>query len=138
MPELPMQQEHQLPEHDMMIGKSNAGPGWQGVLQATVDKLNELDCVWAPRQVKEKFGELRFYINADGEQANDAYELVHEAERESSEICYECGEDGKIVSIKGWWLTLCEEHAAEYLKRREESDAAMHAASEARKAQANE
>lgn len=110
----------ELPENDMMIGKSNVGAGWQALLQATVDKLNELDCTWRPFQVKEKFGELRFYIEATGEQANDAQELVNEAERESSTICEECGEDGETASVVGWYRTLCPDDLAKAIKERKE------------------
>ncbi|WP_167631594.1 hypothetical protein [Mariprofundus ferrooxydans] len=60
------------------------------------------------RQVKEKFGGLRFYIDG-GSQA--IYDRIDEAEELSFHVCEVCGKVGKIRR-GGWIRTLCEEHSS--------------------------
>ena len=55
-------------------------------------------------QIKEKFGSLRFYaMNADME----IYEVINEAEAESSKTCDECGAAGVLSIRQRWYKTLC-------------------------------
>jgi hypothetical protein len=55
-------------------------------------------------QIKEKFGSLRFYaMNADME----IYEMINEAEAESSKTCDECGAAGVLSIRQRWYKTLC-------------------------------
>ena len=55
-------------------------------------------------QIKEKFGDLRVFLAG----ANDAaFDLVHEAEDQSSTTCEWCGAPGQKRQ-DGWILTLCE------------------------------
>ena len=55
-------------------------------------------------QVKEKFGGLRFYVNA----ADDRYDgMVDFAEYMSTRTCEICGAWGTLEA-KGWWNTLCD------------------------------
>ena len=59
-------------------------------------------------QVKEKFGGLRFYVNA----ATDKhYNYISFAESMSYRTCEECGAPGKRYT-DGWHTTLCDIHAA--------------------------
>jgi hypothetical protein len=57
-------------------------------------------------QVKEKFGDLRFYYRG-GDDLIDA--VVRMAESMSSRTCEECGAPG-THSSGGWIRTLCEQH----------------------------
>jgi len=58
-------------------------------------------------QVKEKFGGLRFYVQA----ATDKhYNYINFAESMSYRTCEECGAPGKRYSM-GWHRTLCDIHA---------------------------
>jgi hypothetical protein len=58
------------------------------------------------RQVKEKFGGLRFYVN----HANDAIrERIYAAQNESFHTCDICGQPGKWW--EHWLQTRCDEHA---------------------------
>jgi hypothetical protein len=59
-------------------------------------------------QVKEKFGGLRFYMNAETEEMS---RVIREAEAQSTVTCEMCGLPGHL-SGRGWVKTLCEEHAA--------------------------
>lgn len=56
-------------------------------------------------QVKEKFGELRFYVD----QATDyQYELIDRAGTLSKITCEVCGQPGKLDSKQAWIKCLCE------------------------------
>lgn len=54
-------------------------------------------------QVKEKFGELRFYVNYGSDKI---YDLIEEAEEKSAEICEICGKPGKL-NEGNWLRTRC-------------------------------
>ena len=61
------------------------------------------------RQIKEKFGGLRFYYDGGD---NQIYGMVRMAESWAAYSCEECGKPGKQRG-GGWIKTLCDEHAAE-------------------------
>lgn len=61
------------------------------------------------RQIKEKFGGLRFYYDG-GDDMIDG--MVRMAESWAGHSCEECGKPGKSRS-GGWIRTLCDEHEAE-------------------------
>lgn len=58
--------------------------------------------VW---QIKEKFGELRFYADT----YKDAYKIIDRYENKSTTICERCGRDGKLRTDMRWIQTLCDE-----------------------------
>jgi hypothetical protein len=71
-----------------------------------VEPLNQVKVL----QVKEKFGGLRFYIDA----ADDiVYAYIRFAESMSYRTCEECGKPGRSYTT-GWVRTLCPEHAREF------------------------
>ncbi len=96
------------------------GDGWEPIIRKASKKIEKLiqaylkaypDNGYLPRasQVKEKYGTLRFYLNS----STDAMEKICEqVERQSEDICEECGAKGKIRG-RGWYYTSCEEHAEE-------------------------
>jgi len=61
------------------------------------------------RQIKEKFGGLRFYYDG-GDDMIDG--MVRMAESWAGHSCEKCGKPGKSRS-GGWIRTLCDEHEAE-------------------------
>lgn len=65
-------------------------------------------------QIKEKFGGLRFYYDG-GDDTIDG--MVRMAEVWAGRSCETCGRPGERRS-GGWIRTLCDEHEAEYQKRR--------------------
>jgi len=66
-------------------------------------------------QVKEKFGGLRFYVQA----ATDAhYQYISFAESMSYRTCEQCGAPGKRYT-DGWHTTLCDIHAEMYGREKE-------------------
>jgi len=92
-------------------------PRWEGskdiITQEKIDefktKLDEETLkVPVASQVKEKFGGLRFYVQA----ATDKhYQYITFAESMSYRTCEECGNPGKTYT-DGWHMTLCDIHAA--------------------------
>jgi hypothetical protein len=58
-------------------------------------------------QVKEKFGGLRFYMEASTTEM-DAF--IKEAEETCWHTCETCGQPGKLVKA-GWLYVSCKEHA---------------------------
>jgi len=84
--------------------------GWLSLLEELFDKIQELvdnDPQYNALevvQVKEKYGELRIYINAYWEVIED---LINEYTRKSKHICEWCGEKGKLHNDNGWLTTLC-------------------------------
>jgi hypothetical protein len=92
-------------------------PKWSGskdnITQEQIDeakeKFDEATLrVPVASQVKEKFGGLRFYVQA----ATDKhYSYISFAESMSYRTCEECGNPGKTYT-DGWHTTLCDIHAA--------------------------
>lgn len=69
-------------------------------------------------QIKEKFGGLRFYYDGGDDKIDG---MVRMAESWAARHCEKCGKPGKQRS-GGWIRTLCDEHEAEYQKRRQEQE----------------
>jgi hypothetical protein len=81
------------------------GPGWAELIERCFNACYEHNVRVA--QVKEKFGGLRFYVDAA---PMEVYDVIDECERLSYEICEKCGKPGKPRG-GGWVLTLCDECA---------------------------
>lgn len=83
--------------------------GWHWLLVATAEWLIEdgLPANYSTRQVKEKFGGLRFYH--DGSPSTQT--IARAVEHLSYGICDACGAPGRL-RVGGWTRTLCDAHAA--------------------------
>jgi hypothetical protein len=68
-------------------------------------------------QCKEKFGGLRFYIETYPEGGHD---VISKYEKLSHETCEECGVEASPSKINGWIHTLCDVHAEEKKKTKED------------------
>lgn len=66
------------------------------------------------RQVKEKFGTLRFYMDTNIKRFRH---YVDFAEAMSGVVCEECGAPGSVRNSSGWIHVMCDKHEAEYLDR---------------------
>lgn len=81
-------------------------PSWDEETKTYTRNENPRHSVYAS-QVKEKLGGLRFYLSMG---SDEMYDLCHEAENKSYEICETCGEPG-VLRDSGWIITACDEHS---------------------------
>ena len=94
------------------VGKKTYGGSGDIITQGEIDlrkQIMEEEALKVPVavQVKEKFGGLRFYVQA----ATDKhYQYISFAESMSYRTCEECGAPGKTYT-DGWHTTLCDIHA---------------------------
>lgn len=95
------------------------GPGWGPLVRELLSKIDsELTDAEAPDfhmvQVKEKFGALRFYMQApESSMRARIVPFIREAEKASETICERCGKAGSLRNNDGWRVTLCDEHQAD-------------------------
>ncbi|KAK0447271.1 hypothetical protein EV421DRAFT_1901386 [Armillaria borealis] len=82
--------------------------GWEGLIREICEKLKGTDVVF--RQIKEKFGQLRVYVDNGDE---ETWRYLHEMEEKSAKVCEECGEAGNLADSNGWLFATCEECANE-------------------------
>lgn len=89
--------------------------GWVRVIEEVsgalaARKAQDPDAELSISQVKEKFGTLRFYVQASGSDAfvEDAYDLAEWAESASEDRCCVTGKPGALHN-NGWVLTLSPE-----------------------------
>jgi hypothetical protein len=102
-------QGHKLPiTQNLMSFGFEHGDGWFVLLDnlsaliTLLDKRDGSETIAV--QVKEKFGALRFYVQA----GSDAiFDLIDKAEDESSRTCEMCGEPGELRGV-GWVSTMCD------------------------------
>ena len=80
----------------------HVGPGWVDILVALHADLSSLDPHYDVAQVKEKFGELRVYLQSevtwDMDQAIDAATAL------SQQTCEVCGLPGRIRNVSGFYV----------------------------------
>lgn len=111
----------ELPWADRPVWMSiDIGPGWWPLVTRLDADLRAIYPEYQVAQVKEKFGELRYYIEGVPQDLySQVYERIRDAERESSRTCEECGEPGEQESVYGWMATLCPIHSDERRAARE-------------------
>lgn len=90
-------------------GFFECGNGWYPLIKDLITDLIELGWDKQVCQVKEKFGALRFYINAG---SDEIFKKIHSYENQSYETCETCGEKGELRLV-GWYKTLCNKHHEE-------------------------
>ena len=89
--------------------------GWFDLLYRLCERLEplvgELNTTLPPGehfevlQVKQKLGELRFYVSHQNAAIDAEIELAY---LESLRTCENCGRRGLLRNINGWLITLCE------------------------------
>ena len=100
-------------EYLIETGVGNVLYGTKTVTQEAIDEAKvrmdeEAAKVPVASQVKEKFGGLRFYVQAA---TDNHYQYISFAESMSYRTCESCGNPGKTYT-DGWHTTLCDIHAA--------------------------
>jgi hypothetical protein len=102
-------------------------PGWHLMIVealAKIDKIVGGDVrKFTIRQIKEKFGALRFYFSANDDVRAKINLIVEELEERSRTVCEMCGVGGcKIRSYSGYYKCVCAEHGRELLKGKANDD----------------
>lgn len=85
--------------------KDEVGPGWGKLLDQLHAELAAVDPNYQIVQVKEKFGDLRVYIEAS--YPDPLWDIIAAYERLSSGVCENCGQPGKHTDTR-WIKTLCD------------------------------
>lgn len=83
------------------------GKGWHGTVLTAMIDMYALGWNGEVRQIKEKFGTLRFYIGAANEEVR---ERATGCELSTYVMCEECGSHGELRDDLGWDKTLCDGH----------------------------
>jgi len=99
------------------------GPGWYDIIEIACKQIkfisDQTGVEIVAKQIKEKFGTLRFYIGVywpkDSKISNEEIgitediidTIINNAEMMSANTCEECGEPGSL-RVNGWLVTLCE------------------------------
>lgn len=83
---------------------TDCGHGWRSLIEPLIDlcEANNVEIL----QIKEKFGELRFYTGNTPEKILDH---IYQICSQSGEVCENCGEPGTIKTTRGWLKCLCEQ-----------------------------
>lgn len=97
--------------HEIQFG-IECGLGWYELVESITVKLQHYnenclcqdDWIW-PLQIKEKYGELRYYTSFS---TDDIYEVIELATAASRSICEECGQPGEVFG-KTWIYTRCKD-----------------------------
>ena len=84
--------------------------GWHDLVKNTHERIIQVDPEYQIRQIKEKFGNLRYYYEASRSHAiPEIDKIIRTAEVVSSVICQDCGTvGGKMRVIRHWYQTLCD------------------------------
>ena len=93
------------------------GEGWRQLAESCHEELLAVDPNYVPRQIKEKFGTLRYYYDTQIPNDDDRYHkmnrIVNLYEIESASVCEMCGRVGKLSHKSAWVKTLCAQHFPE-------------------------
>ena len=105
--------------------------GWKHIVNRADAMLKFIDPNYQIAQIKEKFGELRYYVHP-GEVTDIEADIIHAitnwAEGRSRHVCMECGKYGRLRDDHYWIVTLCDEcnvKRNEEIARRNEALAEM-------------
>lgn len=104
--------------------------GWHPMI---VDALAKIDAIvggnaekFLIRQIKEKFGELRFYFSADDDVRAEIAAIIEAIEKRSRSMCEICGVGGcGIKSYRGYYKCVCAEHARALMNGGGDDDAGV-------------
>lgn len=91
-------------------GFCSVGDGWLQLLHDLIEELIAAGWDKQIKQVKEKFGGLRFYIGGGSQEIHD---IISKYEALSYHVCEVCGEQGELRNDIGWYRTLCDKHYEE-------------------------
>jgi hypothetical protein len=84
------------------------GPGWQSLINSTVQKITEIDSKVRITQIKEKFGTLVVKATiGDAGKFSQVQDIIKEAELKSSETCEGCGSKATVEKMNNVYMCIC-------------------------------
>lgn len=87
--------------------------GWHELYRETVTAIHDIDPALNVRDAKQKFGELRIYLDYYDPQASD---VIKASIAQSKEMCEECGAAAQLMhTATGYYATLCPAHSEGFL-----------------------
>ena len=90
--------------------------GWLELIAELIRELIDADWTREIKQIKEKFGGLRFY--AEGLPEN-GHEIIVKYETRAWKICEICGSEENVqLRVSGWVKTLCDQCAPPWFEKR--------------------
>ena len=91
--------------------------GWFQIVLDCHKELEAIDPEYAPLQIKEKFGELRYYYEPSNQLLRESMDaVIRKYEQISRQTCEVTGKPGVLMkSIGGWYKTLNEDFAATHM-----------------------
>ncbi len=103
---------------DLMVFGIMCDDGWFDILYEALVKIKKHieenpEIKFKAEEIKEKYGELRFYYYGGDEYIE---KVIDELEKKSRKTCEICGKPGELRDRAGWYKTLCEKHAELWLK----------------------
>ena len=112
--------EYHLSAQDSCMGRGfECGNGWYGIIDKCCEGIKRIvdkkgiTVVFA--QVKEKFGQLRIYVEMEGAKDGDKKDvlgLIDSCSKESTHVCETCGvfsKDSLLKDRNGWVCSVCGE-----------------------------
>lgn len=82
--------------------------GWRPLVEPIIERIQELNEQGSAieiLQIKEKFGDLEFYVQNATQEICD---MIKTAQKQAGHICEQCGKPAeKVVSTDRWCYTLC-------------------------------
>ena len=105
-----MEENNELKEPYELFGVE-CDKGWYGIIKPLFDYIEEYnkknpDNKIVVQQCKEKWGELRYYVN-HGDKT--LYDMIDKAEKESWKTCEHCGSKENVIHTEGWIWTVCKD-----------------------------
>lgn len=82
--------------------------GWHMLYGALISRIEALRPEIVVGQAKQKFGELRVYVDRSSPEIR---ELIDAATTLSRTTCETCGAEGQLRDIDGFFATRCDEHS---------------------------
>jgi hypothetical protein len=84
--------------------------GWADLYRHLIHDVHAIDAQLRVTQAKEKFGELRVYMEAYNK---SVCTIIDEASRQSRFLCQTCGESGVLSRTNdGFYATVCPTHSS--------------------------
>lgn len=89
----------------------HCGPGWWQLISICDKELAGIDCDYKIAQIKEKFGELRYYFDTEKPELKERMSsVVFRYGRACSITCEETGGHGYLMKRNGMYKTLSKQY----------------------------